>query len=189
MKIGFAGGTDAVGSLGMIVETGENRILFDYGLTPAKPPKYPRKVPPIDALFLTHSHLDHIGMSPYVCGEFGTTIWGSEVTLEVSVVLLQDSIKIAKLEGWSIPYDIHDVVWAISTRYQPEFDTYITPRVAGYGIDPSEVPTSARGIETGGTSSLTSRVVIDATVSFGRQMGEPVEAPAVTEEIKKRLGL
>jgi putative mRNA 3-end processing factor len=109
MKLSFAGGTEAVGSLGMIVETSENRLLFDYGLTPAKPPKFPRKVPPIDALFLTHSHLDHIGMSPYVCGEYGSTIWGSEVTLEVAVVLLQDSIKIAKLEGWSIPYDIHDV--------------------------------------------------------------------------------
>jgi UbiD family decarboxylase len=88
------------------------------------------------------------------------------------------------------PYNIHDVVWAISTRYQPEFDTYITPRVAGYGIDPSEIPTSARGIDTGGTSSLTSRVVIDATVPFERPIqGEPVMPPAITEEIKKRLGL
>jgi putative mRNA 3-end processing factor len=109
MKIGFAGGTDAVGSLGMTVETGENRVLFDYGLTPAKPPKYPLKVPPVDALFLSHSHLDHVGMSPYVCGEYGSTVWGSEITLEVAMVLLQDSIKISKYEGWSIPYDIHDV--------------------------------------------------------------------------------
>ncbi len=31
------------------------------------------------------------------------------MTLEVALVLLQDSIKISKLEGWSIPYDIHDV--------------------------------------------------------------------------------
>ncbi|NIR15858.1 MAG: hypothetical protein GWN86_18785, partial [Desulfobacterales bacterium] len=66
------------------------------------------------------------------------------------------------------PYNIYDVIWALATRYQPEFDTYITPRVAGYGIDPSERITSARGIETGGTSSLTSRVVIDATVPFER---------------------
>lgn len=109
MNIGFAGGTEQVGSLGIIVETLENRLLFDYGLTPTKPPKFPRKVPPIDALFLTHSHLDHVGMSPYVCGEYGTTVWGSEVTLEVAVVLLQDSLKISKFEGWSIPYDIHDV--------------------------------------------------------------------------------
>lgn len=88
------------------------------------------------------------------------------------------------------PYNMNDVTWAIATRYQPEFDTYITPRVAGYGLDPSEIPVSAaRGIETGGTSCLTSRVVIDATVSFGRIMGEPVKAPAITEEVKKRLGL
>ena len=88
------------------------------------------------------------------------------------------------------PYDINDVVWAIATRYQPEFDTYITPKVAGYGIDPSERPSGARGIETGGTSSLTSRVVIDATVPFDRPIqGEPVLPPGKTEEIKKRLGL
>ena len=88
------------------------------------------------------------------------------------------------------PYNIYDVIWALATRYQPEFDTYITPRVAGYGIDPSERITSARGIETGGTSSLTSRVVIDATVPFERPiMGEPVVPPDIVNKLKKRLGL
>ncbi|MGA1793034.1 MAG: MBL fold metallo-hydrolase [Thermoplasmatota archaeon] len=109
MKISFAGGVDHVGSLGMMAESGDTRLLFDYGLTPAKPPKYPMKVPHTDALFLTHSHLDHIGMSPWLCGEYGSTIWGTEVTLEVAVVLLQDSIKIARLENFPIPYDISDV--------------------------------------------------------------------------------
>lgn len=109
MKVSFAGGTDVVGSLGIVVESPDNRLLFDYGMTPAKPPKYPLKVPPIDSLFITHSHLDHVGMSPYVCGEYGSTIWGSEVTLEVAMILLHDSIKISKFEGWSIPFDIHDV--------------------------------------------------------------------------------
>jgi UbiD family decarboxylase len=109
-------------------------------------------------------------------------IWTTEVGDYGKVlIIVDDDIN---------PYDVNDVVWAIATRYQPEFDTYITPRVAGYGIDPSERPTSARGVETGGTSSLTSRVVIDATVPFDRPIqGEPVEAPAITEEIKKRLGL
>ncbi|MFW3145484.1 MAG: MBL fold metallo-hydrolase [Thermoplasmatota archaeon] len=109
MKLSFAGGVDAVGSLGMIAESGDTRLLFDYGLTPAKPPKYPSKVPHIDGLFLTHSHLDHIGMAPWLSGEYGTTIWGTEVTLETAVVLLEDSLKIARLEGWTIPYDISDL--------------------------------------------------------------------------------
>lgn len=109
MKMSFAGGVDHVGSLGMVMESGDTRLLFDYGLTPGKPPKYPTKVPHIDALFLSHSHLDHIGMSPWLCGEYGTTIWGTEVTLEVAVVLLQDSLKISKLENYPIPFDISDV--------------------------------------------------------------------------------
>lgn len=109
MKISFAGGVDEVGSLGMIAESGDSRILFDYGMTPTKPPQYPMKTPPIDSVFLTHSHLDHIGMSPWLCGEFGTSVWGTEVTLEVATVLLQDSIKIAKYEGWALPYNISDL--------------------------------------------------------------------------------
>lgn len=109
MKMSFAGGVDHVGSLGVVMESGDTRLLFDYGLTPGKPPKYPMKAPHIDALFISHSHLDHIGMSPWLCGEYGTSIWGTEVTLEVAVVLLQDSLKISKLENYPIPFDISDV--------------------------------------------------------------------------------
>lgn len=109
MKVSFAGGVDHVGSLGMIAESGDTRLLFDYGLTPAKPPRYPMKVPHVDSLFITHSHLDHVGMSPWLSGEYGSTIWGTEVTLEVSVVLLQDSLKIARIENFPIPFDISDV--------------------------------------------------------------------------------
>ncbi len=85
-------------------------------------------------------------------------------------------------------YDINDVIWALSSRYQPEFDTYITPRVAGYGIDPSERKIGERGIETGGVSSLSSRILIDATVSKERPiMGERVFPPKITEMVREKL--
>ncbi|MDY6864334.1 MAG: UbiD family decarboxylase [Thermodesulfobacteriota bacterium] len=108
-------------------------------------------------------------------------IWSTEIgDYGKILIIVDDDIN---------PYNIHDVIWAMSTRYQPEFDTYITPRVAGYGIDPSERSIKPRGIETGGISSLTSRILIDATVSIERPiMGEPVSAPLITDEVKKRLG-
>ena len=44
MMIGFSGGVEEIGSLGIVAESKETRILFDYGLTPSKPPNFPRKV-------------------------------------------------------------------------------------------------------------------------------------------------
>lgn len=109
MIIGFSGGVEEIGSLSIVAESNETRILFDYGLTPSKPPKFPRKVKPSDALFLTHSHLDHIGMAPWVCGEYGARVYGTRLTLETALILLMDTIKIAKIEGYTLPYDQFDV--------------------------------------------------------------------------------
>ncbi len=54
--------------------------------------------------------------------------------------------------------------------------------------DPSERKIGERGVETGGVSSLSSRILIDATVSKERPiMGERVLAPEVTEKVREKL--
>ncbi|MGA1821324.1 MAG: MBL fold metallo-hydrolase [Thermoplasmatota archaeon] len=109
MKLSFVGGVESIGSLGMVAESGDTRVLFDYGLTPRRPPVYPRKVQMVTAAYLTHSHLDHIGAAPWLSGEYGSEIKGTEMTLEISMILLEDSLKISRLEGYSIPYDPMDL--------------------------------------------------------------------------------
>lgn len=53
---------------------------------------------------------------------------------------------------------------------------------------PPERTIGKRGIETGGVSSLTSRILIDATVSLERPiMGERVLPPEVTEKVREGL--
>jgi len=109
MRITFVGGVKQVGGLGMVVESGGTRVMFDYGVIPKKPPEYPRKVQFIDELYISHSHLDHVGMVPWLTGEYGTVNVGTEVTLDVSTVLLEDSLKISKLENHYIPWGAHDL--------------------------------------------------------------------------------
>ncbi len=109
IKLQFLGGSDKVGSLSMFLEYNGIRMLFDYGLTPSKPPKFPIEPPQIDYMFLSHSHLDHSGMIPKLCSRDNQNIYSTTLTGDISYLLQKDSIKIAKMDGYSPPYSINDV--------------------------------------------------------------------------------
>src|SRR5438094_9658590 len=66
MDFQFLGGASEVGRLGMILKKGPTSLLFDYGLLPRDPPKYPMPAPPVDGMFISHAHLDHTGMIPWI---------------------------------------------------------------------------------------------------------------------------
>ena len=60
----FHGGVEEVGRLAMTLDLGDTKVLFEYGMSPGKPPKYPMQPEPVDIVLLTHAHLDHSGMIP-----------------------------------------------------------------------------------------------------------------------------
>jgi putative mRNA 3-end processing factor len=98
-----------VGSLSGFLEDGGIRLLFDCGLTPSKPPKYPMKPPAVDLAFLSHAHIDHSGMIPWLCATFGVDVVATPPTNIVGTMLLEDSVKVSSLEGFPAPYDKSDV--------------------------------------------------------------------------------
>ena len=100
----FLGGAEEVGSLALYLNLDNLKLLLDYGLTPSKPPSYPPVPPPMDAVFLTHAHLDHSGMLPKISSLFDANIYMTEVTLGIIPLLLNDTIKVANIEGFPIPY-------------------------------------------------------------------------------------
>jgi putative mRNA 3-end processing factor len=109
IKCQFLGGSDEIGNLAMVLDIEDMRFLFDYGMSPGKPPTFPLPPPPVDLTFLSHSHLDHCGMIPWLCSQSDHRIIASEPTVVVSNLLQKDTVKIAQMDGYSIPFDNADV--------------------------------------------------------------------------------
>ena len=64
VSLRYLGGASEVGKVGALLEGSEGRLLMDYGIQPDDPPSYPLPAPDVDALLLTHAHLDHCGLVP-----------------------------------------------------------------------------------------------------------------------------
>ena len=109
IKIQFLGGVEEVGRLAMVLETSNIKLLFEYGMSPGKPPEYPMPAPLVDTVFLTHAHLDHSGMIPWLFARSDQEILTTEISSEIANLLHKDSIKIAKMEGYATLYNNNDV--------------------------------------------------------------------------------
>lgn len=105
----FLGGSNEVGSLAMVLEADGIRLLYEYGMTPSNPPSFPLPPPPVDITLLTHAHLDHSGMIPWLCSRENHQILSTELTKQISKVLFKDTVKIAKTEGYASPFSNDDV--------------------------------------------------------------------------------
>jgi putative mRNA 3-end processing factor len=132
MKIKFLGGADVVGRMGMLLSHKNANLLFEYGMRPSKPPAYPMPSPPVDYAFLTHCHLDHSGMVPWLCGKYDTEVVATPSTVSVTQVLLQDSLKVADAEGYPRPFDPMDIRTSMRKFIPMEFGE--TMDVAGFEV-------------------------------------------------------
>jgi len=106
MNLKFLGGAREVGRSGVLLETDQEKIVFDYGIKiisqaegPLQEPKIPLKPNlDIDCVLLSHAHMDHSGFVPnlYHRGYNGPT-YTTATTLDLARILLNDSIKLADI--------------------------------------------------------------------------------------------
>ncbi len=109
VQLRFLGGASQVGSLGMVLTDNQNKVLFDYGMTPADPPEYPLPLPPgLDHAFFTHAHLDHVGTAPLLARTDAEVI-ATETTRRMAEIMLEDALKVARLEGYPSHYSAKDL--------------------------------------------------------------------------------
>ncbi|MEK7564252.1 MAG: MBL fold metallo-hydrolase [Patescibacteria group bacterium] len=101
-KITFYGGTGSVTGANFLLEVDGKKILVDCGLIQGMRladdinwDPFPYDVKDIDFLFITHSHIDHVGRIPKLISEgFKGKIYSTKPTKALSVFMLEDTAGI-----------------------------------------------------------------------------------------------
>ena len=157
VRVSALGSYREVGRAMHLVTTNESKVLVDVG---AKPTNNQSEVQPffsapellpldnLDAVIITHAHVDHIGMLP-VLFKYGYKgpVYCTPPTRDLMTLLQIDYIKVSQAEGNEPPYSkadiqecikhVVDVNWGDKTDIAP--DVKMTMENAGHILGSSSV--------------------------------------------------
>src|SRR6266566_1777681 len=102
MRLHFLGATRTVTGSQYLLETDRARVLIDCGMFQGSPNDVIRNRVPfayapgdVDAVLLTHAHLDHCGLIPHLAASgFGKPIYATKGTVDLTRLVLLDSAKL-----------------------------------------------------------------------------------------------
>lgn len=126
LRYHFLGGGPEVGNVGCILEDSSGtRLQIDYGFVPKKPPTYPEEGPPVSDVILTHSHIDHVGLAPWIVASHGAKLHCTELTADVLEMIWRDTYKVSSIEGQPLPWDKRDLEEALDQIVTHPFDEWV----------------------------------------------------------------
>ncbi len=203
MRITVHGAAGDVTGSAYLIETTSARVMLDYGLFQGgkKEDRQNRRRPTfdpksIDAVVLTHAHLDHSGRLPMLVKQgFAGPVFATHATVELVDILLRDSAFIQEMDaeraarksGGQLPeedrplYEIEDVELTLSRCKGVDYDqpVEVAQGIAARWIDAGHILGSASvelTIEDGGTTR---------TVVFSGDIG-PRGVPLLRDPVRPR---
>jgi len=117
LKIKFMGGSQRVTGSCFLLEADNKKILIDCGLFQGDAASRGKNHEPfafnpseIEALIVTHSHIDHIGRIPKLFRDgFKNTVYSTNPTRDFAEIFLEDTLKLLKNEIRRRPE--HELIW------------------------------------------------------------------------------
>jgi len=108
MQLRFLGACQEVGRSAIAVKTSRSQVLMDYGVMINHEVGFPVHIAPkdLDAVVLSHAHLDHSGLIPLFYVHAKLPVYGVEPTFKLTKVLVKDMIK---LSGYYLPFEYLDL--------------------------------------------------------------------------------
>ncbi|MEM4366963.1 MAG: MBL fold metallo-hydrolase [Candidatus Anstonellales archaeon] len=98
MDIHFLGAAREVGRSAVLLKT-DVSVLLDYGVKMIGEDRYPERFSDrVDAVLLSHAHLDHSGYIPALYQYSKPSFYSTPPTMEIASVLFNDSIKLSNGE-------------------------------------------------------------------------------------------
>jgi len=120
LQVKVLGAAQEVGRSAFQVNCDGANFLLDYGILLGKEPQYPMHVKPrdIDAVVITHAHLDHSGYVPSLFVNGKSDVYATPPTFDLSRLLIEDMLRIQKN---FFPFEMPEVVNMIKHSKEIEY--------------------------------------------------------------------
>ncbi|HWL38616.1 MAG TPA: MBL fold metallo-hydrolase [Gemmatimonadaceae bacterium] len=184
MEITFAGAAREVTGSCHLLRVNGHTIALDCGMfqgrrqeSAEKNRKLPVPIAELDAVVLSHAHIDHSGRLPYLVAEgYGKTIWATSATRDLAAIMLADSAHIQERDAeflakrkkefieplYGLRHAVRTMDLMVGEPYNKPFD--VVPGVRATYVDAGHILGSASVVLDCAESGKTKRLIFSGDI-------------------------
>ncbi|MFP3984973.1 MAG: MBL fold metallo-hydrolase [Candidatus Bathyarchaeia archaeon] len=197
-EIKFLGGAHEVGRISIAVKTDKTQVLLDYGVMMGDEPGFPMHIAPkeVDALVLTHSHLDHSGALPIFYIQDKCPLYATRLTIELAQLLIKDFVH---LSGYYLPFEYLELKYMMENSVYTNYGENKTVGDISFRLlDAGHIPGSAqvlleagdkRVLYTSDFNTFKTRLLSPADCNYGELDAVVMETTYADTDHAERLEL